>query len=101
MVVFLVPLVRAACCESVSVPRPDCTRSSIIELTNTPLPLFLRPPGDLTHQIPFLAERTDLVALLDEFASRFFDELDYVKECQNGVAIRDQMKHMKQARKSW
>lgn len=47
-------------------------------------------------QIPFLAERTDLVALLDEFASRFFDELDYVKECANGVAIRDQMQHIKQ-----
>jgi len=36
------------------------------------------------------------VALLDEFASRFFDELDYVKECANGVAIRDQMQHIKQ-----
>lgn len=47
-------------------------------------------------QIPFLAERTDLVALLDEFASRFFDELDYVKECANGVAIREQMQHIKQ-----
>ncbi|CAM9961683.1 unnamed protein product, partial [Laminaria digitata] len=34
---------------------------------------------------------TDLVALLDEFASRFFDELDYVKECSNGVSIREQM----------
>lgn len=47
-------------------------------------------------QIPFLAERTDLVALLDEFASRFFDELDYVKECTNGIQIREQMKHIKQ-----
>ncbi|CAN0093839.1 unnamed protein product [Ectocarpus sp. 6 AP-2014] len=43
-----------------------------------------------------LGQRTDLVALLDEFASRFFDELDYVKECANGVAIRDQMQHIKQ-----
>ena len=51
---------------------------------------------DLPLQIPFLAERTDLVALLDEFASRFFDELDYVKECSNGVAIREQMQHIKQ-----
>lgn len=47
-------------------------------------------------QIPFLAERTDLVALLDEFASRFFDELDYVKECANGLAIKEDMKDIKQ-----
>lgn len=38
------------------------------------------------------------MALLDEFASRFFDELDYVKECANGIAIRDQMQHIKQVR---
>lgn len=50
----------------------------------------------VTAQIPFLAARTDLVALLDEFASRFFDELDYVKECSNGVSIREQMQHIKQ-----
>ncbi|CAM9813165.1 unnamed protein product [Discosporangium mesarthrocarpum] len=43
-----------------------------------------------------LGQRTDLVALLDEFACRFYEELDYVKECENGVSIREDMKHIKQ-----
>ena len=35
-------------------------------------------------QIPFMKDRTDIVALLDEFAGRFYDELDYNQECLNG-----------------
>lgn len=31
-----------------------------------------------------MKDRTDIVALLDEFAGRFYDELDYNQECQNG-----------------
>jgi len=29
-----------------------------------------------------------LDALLDEFAYRFFQELDYCKECENGIKIK-------------
>jgi aarF domain-containing kinase len=32
------------------------------------------------------------VALLDEFAFRFYQELDYVLECANGVRIAEDMK---------
>lgn len=31
-----------------------------------------------------MKDRTDIVALLDEFAGRFYDELDYNQECLNG-----------------
>jgi hypothetical protein len=34
---------------------------------------------------------TDVVALLDEWAARFFDELDYVKEGQNATLFAQQM----------
>ena len=35
--------------------------------------------------------RLDAVALLDEFAYRFYQELDYQLECENGLKIRQQM----------
>ncbi|GFH29951.1 protein kinase domain-containing protein, partial [Haematococcus lacustris] len=35
--------------------------------------------------------RSDIVALLDEWASRFFEELDYVKEGQNATRFAAQM----------
>jgi len=35
--------------------------------------------------------RTDFVALLDEFASRIYEELDYVKECANGLQVEADM----------
>lgn len=41
----------------------------------------------LWQQVPFLKDRTDLVALIDEFAGRFYDELDYNMECQNGLRM--------------
>jgi hypothetical protein len=34
---------------------------------------------------------TDVVALLDEWAARFFEELDYVKEGQNATIFAQQM----------
>jgi hypothetical protein len=34
---------------------------------------------------------TDVVALLDEWAARFFEELDYVKEGQNATIFAAQM----------
>jgi predicted unusual protein kinase regulating ubiquinone biosynthesis (AarF/ABC1/UbiB family) len=34
---------------------------------------------------------TDVVALLDEWAARFFDELDYVKEGRNATLFAQQM----------
>jgi len=37
------------------------------------------------------ARRTDFVALLDEFASRIYEELNYVKECENGLQVEQDM----------
>jgi predicted unusual protein kinase regulating ubiquinone biosynthesis (AarF/ABC1/UbiB family) len=34
---------------------------------------------------------TDVVALLDEWAARFFEELDYVREGQNATRFAAQM----------
>jgi len=39
-----------------------------------------------------LADRLDIVDLLDEFAGRFYSELDYVLECANGLKIEEDMK---------
>ena len=36
--------------------------------------------------------RVDLVALLDEWAARFFEELDYVREGNNATKFAEQMK---------
>lgn len=44
------------------------------------------------RNFPALTDRLDAVALLDEFAYRFFQELDYNAECDNGVKIKEQMK---------
>jgi aarF domain-containing kinase len=35
---------------------------------------------------------TDVVALLDEWAARFFEELDYVREGRNATRFAAQMK---------
>lgn len=39
-----------------------------------------------------ISAKLDAVALLDEFAYRFFQELDYNQECENGIKIKEQMK---------
>lgn len=40
------------------------------------------------------SRRTDFVALLDEFASRIYEELDYEKECANGLQVEEDMAHL-------
>mmetsp|Transcript_11709 Transcript_11709/g.20742 ORF Transcript_11709/g.20742 Transcript_11709/m.20742 type:complete len:849 (+) Transcript_11709:47-2593(+) len=37
------------------------------------------------------ARRTDFVALLDEFAARIYEEMDYNKECTNGLQVEKDM----------
>ena len=39
----------------------------------------------------FPSIRTDVVGLLDEWAARFFEELDYVREGNNGIQFAKQM----------
>lgn len=68
-------------------------RPFVLETVSLDLHL-MRELGLLARNIPFLAERTDLADLVDEFASRFYDELDYNLECENGIKIAEHMKHL-------
>jgi len=66
-------------------------RPAVLETVS--LDLYLaRELGLFARNIPALVERLDAAALLDEFAYRFYQELDYNLECENGLKIRDQMK---------
>merc|ERR1719163_2358175 len=42
--------------------------------------------------------KTDFVALLDEFAPRFYGELDYVNECKNGLYFEKIMENITQVK---
>jgi len=66
-------------------------RPGVLETVS--LDLFLaRQVGLFARNFPALVDRLDTVALLDDFSYRFFQELDYNKECDNGVKIKEQMK---------
>ena len=61
-------------------------------LETVSLDLYLaRELGMFTRQFPALSDRLDAVALLDEFAFRFYQELDYNLECENGIKMKEQM----------
>ena len=63
---------------AVKVQRPAVLETVTVDL------FVIRQLGALTRVFPEFAERVDVVALLDEWAARFFDELDYRKEGENG-----------------
>ena len=66
-------------------------RPAVLETVS--LDLYLaRELGMLARSIPALVQRLDAVALLDEFAFRFYQELDYNLECENGLRIERDMK---------
>jgi aarF domain-containing kinase len=65
-------------------------RPAVLETVS--LDLYLaRELGLLARKFPQLVARLDAVALLDEFANRFYQELDYVLECANGIRIKKEM----------
>jgi aarF domain-containing kinase len=65
-------------------------RPAVLETVS--LDLYLaREMGLFLRKIPALAQRLDAVDLLDEFAFRFYQELDYVLECENGIRIAEDM----------
>ena len=66
-------------------------RPGVLETVSLDLHLA-REIGLFLRNFPALADRLDAVALLDEFAYRFFQELDYNAECANGIRIKEQMK---------
>eukprot|EP00536_Pseudo-nitzschia_multiseries_P004739 jgi/Psemu1/237901/estExt_Genewise1.C_810031 len=66
-------------------------RPAVLETVS--LDLFLaREIGLIARNFPQLSDRLDAVALLDEFAFRFYQELDYNLECENGLRIKEDMK---------
>ena len=66
-------------------------RPKVLETVS--LDLFLaRQLGLIMRNFPALSDRLDAVALLDEFAFRFYQELDYNLECLNGEKMKEQMK---------
>ena len=65
-------------------------RPAVLETVS--LDLYLaRKLGMVLRNFPALSDRLDAVALLDEFAFRFYQELDYNLECENGLKIRKQI----------
>jgi aarF domain-containing kinase len=68
-------------------------RPAVLETVS--LDLYLaRELGLLARNVPALVQRLDPVALLDEFAFRFYQELDYNLECENGLRIERDMKKL-------
>lgn len=66
-------------------------RPAVLETVS--LDLYLaRELGLFARNFPQISERLDAVELLDEFAFRFYQELDYNLECLNGLRIAEDMK---------
>lgn len=66
------------------VQRPGVLETVTIDL------FIIRRFGLFLRRFPQL--KTDVVDLLDEWAARFFEELDYVKEGNNATLFAEQMK---------
>lgn len=71
---------------AVKVQRPNVLETVSLDL------YLARELGLFAQNFPALVERLDAAALLDEFAYRFYQELDYNLECENGLKIREQMR---------
>jgi len=70
---------------AVKVQRPFVLETVSLDL------YLVRQIGLFARNFPYLVDRLDVVSLLDEFAYRFYQELDYNIECDNGVKIKEQM----------
>lgn len=69
---------------AVKVQRPYVLETVTIDL------YLIRKVGVFLRRFPQI--QTDVVALLDEWAARFFEELDYVREGQNATKFAQQMR---------
>ncbi|GMH43909.1 hypothetical protein BSKO_11843 [Bryopsis sp. KO-2023] len=69
---------------AVKVQRPYVLETVTIDL------YLIRKVGVFMRRFPQI--KTDVVALLDEWAARFFEELDYVREGRNATKFAKQMK---------
>lgn len=71
---------------AVKVQRPGVLETVSLDL------YLAREVGLLARNFPAITSRLDAVGLLDEFAFRFYQELDYNLECENGIRIAQDMK---------
>jgi aarF domain-containing kinase len=65
-------------------------RPGVLETVSLDLHLA-RELGSFLRNFPQIVDRLDAVELLDEFAFRFYQELDYKLECENGIRIAEDM----------
>lgn len=70
---------------AVKVQRPHVVETVSVDL------FIIRSIGIFLRRFPGLLARVDVVALLDEWAARFFEELDYVREGNNATRFADSM----------
>lgn len=70
---------------AVKVQRPGVLETVSLDL------YLARQIGLFVRNFPALSDRLDAVALLDEFAFRFYQELDYELECENGIRMKNEM----------
>ena len=73
---------------AVKVQRPGVLETVSLDL------YLARELGLFLRNFPIIVQRLDPVSLLDEFAYRFFNELDYNLECDNGLRIQKEMKSL-------
>jgi len=71
---------------AVKVQRPYVLETVTVDL------YIIRSIGMFMRRFPAITARADLVALLDEWAARFFEELDYVREGNNATKFAEIMK---------
>lgn len=71
---------------AVKVQRPGVLETVTVDL------FIIRELGVLLRNFPQVTARADIVALLDEWAARFFEELDYVREGNNATRFAEMMK---------
>ena len=73
-------------------PSPEqVQRPFVLETVSLDLHLG-RQLGRFVRNFPAFSSRLDIVAILDQFAQNFYQELDYNLECQNGIKIAEDMK---------
>lgn len=71
---------------AVKVQRPYVVETVSVDL------FIIRQLGLFLRRFPQLMARFDVVALLDEWAARFFEELDYVREGNNATFFAETMR---------
>jgi aarF domain-containing kinase len=71
---------------AVKVQRPGVLETVTVDL------YIIRMIGIFLRRFPKIVERADIVGLLDEWAARFFEELDYVREGDNATRFAEMIR---------